>query len=169
MDRIAGPISYAPPPLEDVFSRRLTAFGADMAIVTVLFLLSCIPVFFVGLLTMGLGFVLYTFLFQAVAVLYGAFTLGGPWSATFGMRMTNLEMRTIDGAKPSVMLAGLHVVTFWMSIITLTPLILLVGLLDERKRLLHDMLIGVTVTRAGRASRTAGGASRAERAEIATL
>jgi uncharacterized RDD family membrane protein YckC len=39
----------------------------------------------------------------------------------------------------------LHAVVYWLSISFLTPLILLVAFFNERKRLLHDMLVGTIV------------------------
>jgi uncharacterized RDD family membrane protein YckC len=43
------------------------------------------------------------------------------------------------------LLAALHVVFFWVLVTALTPLILLVGLFNHRKRLLHDFLTGTLV------------------------
>ncbi len=42
-------------------------------------------------------------------------------------------------------LAGIHVILYWASISLLTPFILLIALFSNRKRLLHDMLIGAVV------------------------
>jgi uncharacterized RDD family membrane protein YckC len=38
-----------------------------------------------------------------------------------------------------------HAVVFWVSVSVLTPFVLLVGLFNDRRRLLHDMLIGTVV------------------------
>ncbi len=43
------------------------------------------------------------------------------------------------------MLGAVHAVVFWVSVSVLTPFVLLVGLFNDRRRLLHDMLIGTVV------------------------
>ena len=39
----------------------------------------------------------------------------------------------------------MHAVVFWVSVSFLTPLILLVGLFNGRRRLLHDILLGTII------------------------
>jgi uncharacterized RDD family membrane protein YckC len=38
-----------------------------------------------------------------------------------------------------------HPIIYWVSVSVLTPLVLVVGLLNPRRRLLHDMLVGVVI------------------------
>jgi uncharacterized RDD family membrane protein YckC len=42
-------------------------------------------------------------------------------------------------------LGAVHAIVFWVTTSVLTPLVLLVGLLNERRRLLHDFLLGTVV------------------------
>jgi len=42
-------------------------------------------------------------------------------------------------------LGAMHAVLFWVSISFLTPLIVLVGLFNGRRRLLHDIILGTVV------------------------
>jgi uncharacterized RDD family membrane protein YckC len=133
--------------------RRTMAFVVDVSMVGMLFMIAAFAVFFLGLVTLGLGWMLYLVLWQAVALLYTAFTLGGPSSATPGMRMMGLEMRLWYGAKAYPLLAAAHVIAFWLSISFLTPLVLVVSLLNERKRLLHDIVLGTVVVNAGAITR----------------
>ena len=42
-------------------------------------------------------------------------------------------------------LGAAHAIVYWIMVSFLTPLILLVGLFNERRRLLHDMLVGSVV------------------------
>jgi len=42
-------------------------------------------------------------------------------------------------------LGATHAVLFWVSISFLTPLVLLVGLFNGRRRLLHDIVLGTVV------------------------
>lgn len=134
---------------EGVRWRRAMAFVVDVAMVGTLFMIAAFAVFFLGLLTLGLGWMLYLILWQAVALLYTAFTLGGPSSATPGMKLMGLEMRLWYGAKVYPLLAAVHVIAFWLSISLLTPFVLLVSLINERKRLLHDIVLGTVVVNAG--------------------
>jgi uncharacterized RDD family membrane protein YckC len=72
-------------------------------------------------------------------------TFGSAASATIGMRVMDLEMRTWYGAPAYFVLGAVHAIVFWVTMSFLTPLILLVGLFNERRRLLHDMLVGTVV------------------------
>jgi len=50
-------------------------------------------------------------------------------------------------------LGSVHAIAYWVTVSFLTPLVLLVTLVDDRKRLLHDMLVGtVVINNAARAS-----------------
>jgi len=79
------------------------------------------------------------------AVCYYGFTLGSPASATIGMRVMDLEMRTWYGSPAYFVLGAVHAVVFWASVSILTPFILLVAFFNDRHRLLHDMLVGTVV------------------------
>ncbi|MEZ5839931.1 MAG: RDD family protein [Hyphomicrobiales bacterium] len=130
---------------EGVRTRRFTAFLIDAAIILALTLLVGILVFFLGVLTLGFGWLLYGGIFPAVALIYTAMTAGGPNSATIGMRTMGLELRTWYGAKMYHLLAAMHALVFYFSISMLTPAVLLVCLFNGRKRCLHDMLMGTIV------------------------
>jgi uncharacterized RDD family membrane protein YckC len=101
-----------------------------------------------GLVTFGLGWALF-FLFYPIGVIWALFyyglTLGGSHSATIGMRVMDIEMRTWYGAPAYFVLGAVHAVIFWISVSVLTPLILLVGFFNDRRRLLHDILLGAVV------------------------
>ena len=69
------------------------------------------------------------------------------------MRMVDLEMRTWYGAPCYFVLGAVHAIGYWLSVTFLTPLILLVPLFNDRRRLLHDMLVGtIVINNAARAS-----------------
>jgi uncharacterized RDD family membrane protein YckC len=99
-------------------------------------------IFFLGVVTLGLAWLLYGMVFPAVAILYSGATLGGDRAATWGMRLTGLTCRLWHGAKPGFVIAAAHVVFLYVSITFLTPLVLLVGLFTRRKQLLHDLALG---------------------------
>src|SRR5690349_3988676 len=79
------------------------------------------------------------------AICYYGFTLGSAASATVGMRAMDLEMRTWYGSPCYFVLGAVHAIVFWITVSFLTPLVLLVGFFNARKRLLHDMLVGTIV------------------------
>jgi len=54
-------------------------------------------------------------------------------------------MRTWYGEKPYFLLGASHAVLYWVSVSILSPLVLLVGLFNGRRRLLHDMVLGTVV------------------------
>jgi uncharacterized RDD family membrane protein YckC len=133
---------------EGVLPRRLVAFAIDVVIILVPVALAAVLIFFFGLLTLFLGWALFSLLYPGTivwALIYIGMTLGSPASATIGMRIMDLEMRTWYGAPAYFVLGAVHAVAFWITLSVLTPLVLVVGLLNERRRLLHDILIGTVV------------------------
>jgi uncharacterized RDD family membrane protein YckC len=60
----------------------------------------------------------------------------------------DLEMRTRYGASGYFVLGAMHAVLFWVSVSLLSPLVVLVGLFNGRRRLLHDILLGTVVINA---------------------
>ena len=133
---------------EGVLARRMIAFLIDLVIITIPIILACIFIFLFGLITFGLG---WGFFFLVVpgsviwALAYCGATMGGPASATVGMRAADIEVRTWYGEPCYFLLGAVHAVAFWVTTSALTPLVLLVGLLNERRRLLHDFLLGTVV------------------------
>ncbi|MCC2609275.1 RDD family protein [Neorhizobium sp. Rsf11] len=130
-----------------VLSRRVFAFVIDYLIILLLCIPAAVVVFFLGIITLGLGFMLYPALFVIVALLYFGLTLGGPNQASPGMRAMGVAMARLDGRRMDFLTAVAHTVIFWIINSVLTPLILLVGLFTERSRLVHDMLLGTVIIR----------------------
>ena len=133
---------------EGVLARRVVAFFIDVLMIGVplLFLAMFILVF--GLFTLGFGWFLFFFYGPLVvlwALAYYGMTLGSAASATIGMRMVGLEMRTWYGSPSYFVLGATHGLFFWLSVSFLTPFILLLALFNDRKRLLHDMVLGAIV------------------------
>jgi uncharacterized RDD family membrane protein YckC len=135
---------------DGVRTRRVFAFFIDYLIVALLMIPFAILVAILGVLTLGLGWMLFGILFPAVALIYIWNTLGGPKQATVGMRMMDIRLDRLDGQKVDGMLAVIHSVLFWAANAILTPLVLLVTLFSDRKRALHDLLLGTVVTRTDR-------------------
>jgi uncharacterized RDD family membrane protein YckC len=133
---------------EDVLPRRVMAFLLDLVILAIPILLVAMFIVLFGFVTLGLGFFLFALFWPAAviwALCYYAVTLGSPASATIGMRVMDLELRTWYGAPAYSLLGAVHAVVFWITVSALTPLVLLVALVNERRRTLHDILVGTIV------------------------
>jgi uncharacterized RDD family membrane protein YckC len=133
---------------EGVLARRIVAFIIDVIIIAVPLIAAAAFIFVFGLVTFGLGWLLF-WLLSPISVVwalaYYGFTLGGPASATIGMRAMEIEMRTWYGAPAYFVLGAVHAVVFWITVSVLTPFVLLVGFFNARGRLLHDILVGAVL------------------------
>ena len=133
---------------EGVLARRVVAFVIDIIIIAIPLVAASVFIFVFGLVTFGLGWALFWLLSPASviwALVYYGLTLGSPASATIGMRAMELQMRTWYGAPAYFVLGAVHAIVYWISVSVLTPLILLVGFFNARRRLLHDMLVGAVI------------------------
>jgi len=146
------PHAYDPalnPELFDgVVPRRVVAFIIDLIIVGIPVLVAAVFIFVVGIVTFGIGWLLFWLLSPATviwALIYYGSTFGSARSATIGMRVMDLEMRTWYGAPAYFLLGAVHAIVFWITVSVLTPLVLVVAFFNERSRLLHDMLVGTVV------------------------
>jgi uncharacterized RDD family membrane protein YckC len=131
-----------------VLTRRAIAFLIDLVVLSIPVVLAVLFIAVFGLITLGLGWALYWLVSPAsviwALVYYGA-SLGGPHSATIGMRVMDLEMRTWYGAPSYFLLGAMHAVLFWILVSVLSPFVLLIGFFNGRRRLLHDMVLGTVV------------------------
>jgi uncharacterized RDD family membrane protein YckC len=137
----------SPELFDGVLARRVIAFFIDVFILAVPVVLLSMFILVFGLITFGFGWLLFWLLSPLTviwAILYYGVTLGSR-SATIGMRVMDLEMRTWYGAPVYFLLGAMHAILYWVTVSFLTPFVLLVGLLNSRHRLLHDMLLGVVV------------------------
>ena len=145
----ASPLVYplAPMParlLAGVRRRRMVAILLDLVLVS---LLSFGLFFLLGLLTLGLAWLVLPPLFPLVAFFYNGLTISGWRRATPGMMAMDLEMRLTDGAPVPFLHAAVHAVLYYLS--WSFPPIFLMSLLTSDKRCLHDILAGVIVIRRG--------------------
>ncbi|WP_316237438.1 RDD family protein [Bradyrhizobium sp. SZCCHNR1015] len=148
----ARPHAYDPYQQPELFrgvlTRRMIAFLVDLLVLSVPVILAVIFIAVFGLVTLGLGWALFWLVSPASviwAIVYYGATIGGPSSATIGMRVMDLELRTWYGAPGYFVLGAVHAVCFWISVSVLSPLVLLIGLFNGRRRLLHDFVLGTVV------------------------
>jgi uncharacterized RDD family membrane protein YckC len=133
---------------EGVLARRCIAFLIDVTIITIPVIFAAIFILIIGLITLGLGWALFWLLSPAAviwAIAYYGMTFGSAASATIGMRVMDIEMRTWYGAPCYFVLGAVHAVVYWITVSFLTPLVLLVPFFNHRRRLLHDILVGTVV------------------------
>lgn len=133
---------------EGVLARRVVAFLIDFIVIALPLVGAAMFIFAFGIVTLGLGWALYWLLSPASviwAICYFGFTLGGPRSATVGMRVMDLELRTWYGAPGYFVLGAVHAIAFWFTVSFFTPFVLLVCFFNRRRRLLHDMLLGTII------------------------
>lgn len=135
---------------EGVLSRRIMAFIIDYMLVALMMIPLAILILVLGIVTLGLGWALFSILFPAVVLIYVWTTLGGAKQATPGMRAMNIRLERLDGERVDGLLAVVHTVLFWAGNVLLTPLILLATLFLSRKRTVHDLLLGTVVVRTDR-------------------
>ena len=131
-----------------VLGRRFFAFLIDLVVLGIPIILGVIFIALFGLLTLGFGWMLFWLVspLSAVwAILYYGLSLGGPHSATVGMRVMDLQLRTFTGEPGYFILGAAHAVLYWISVSVLTPFIVLVGLFNRRKQLLHDLVLGTVI------------------------
>lgn len=149
----AGELAYDPAVhperYEGVRTRRVFAFLVDAAVALFLMVVAFFVIGVLGIFTLGLAWLLIPAIWPVVAILYAVLTLGGPYSATPGMRFMGIKIVTVRGMPVDYGLALLHALGFWFSVSILTPLILLVALFTARKQLLHDLVLGTVAVRAG--------------------
>lgn len=151
-DGAAQPHAYDPYMYPELFrgvaTRRVFAFLIDMVVISVPVILGYIFIAVFGVVTLGLGWALFWLAWPASviwAIVYYGACIGGPSSATIGMRVMDLELRTWYGAPGYFVLGATHAVLFWVTVSFLSPFVVLVGLFNGRRRLLHDFVLGTVV------------------------
>src|SRR5207245_11176975 len=120
----------------------------EIVVLAIPVILACLFRSVFGIVTLCLGWMLFWLVSPASiiwALIYYGASLGGPHSATLGMRVMDLELRTWYGAPRYFVLGAMHAVLFWISVSVLSPLVLVVGLYNGRRRRLHDILLGPVV------------------------
>lgn len=132
---------------EGVRTRRIFGFLIDVVVLSILFTIAFFGVGLLGFLTFGLGWLLFPILSALVGLAYIGLTMGGPKSATPGMQAMGVEMRLWHGGPMYGLLAIVHALAFYFSLGTgiLWAVLLGTSLFSDRKRCLHDIVLGTVV------------------------
>jgi uncharacterized RDD family membrane protein YckC len=150
-------MDYRPYPLdtratEGVIARRFWAYLIDLLVIALWVVLISIGIFFLGLITLGLGWGLFFALplTALIFIVYNAVTIGGASQATVGMR--TMGLRVIDphtGRGVSMLSAAVHALFFYVAISTflLWAADVLVGFVRDDRRFIRDLLTGMMIVR----------------------
>jgi len=123
------------------------AYLVDLLVLLLIFILFKIAFGLLTIVSFGLLSPLLVLVGAAIPAAYHTLTIGGPASATPGMRLLGVEVRVWNGGKPGYLQALLHTVVFYVSTGFTGGLILLWALFNNRRRCLHDLLCGTVVVR----------------------
>jgi len=136
-----------PEAYEGVLPRRVFAYFVDLCVIGVLAVLFWIAFVVLWVLSLGLLGPVLWLLFGLIPLAYHTLLLSGPRSATIGMRLFDLELRSVTGERPGFLQALVQTALFYITVGATCSLILLVALLNRHKRTLHDLLAGTVMVR----------------------
>lgn len=142
VDPFADPAQF-----EGVLWRRCLAYVVDLAVLAGLLTIYWIALAVLTVATLGIITPLLVVVAAAIPVAYHTLTIGGPGSATLGMRAFGLQVKIWNGGKPGYIQALLHTAVFYVTTSFTGGLILLWPLFSNRRRCLHDQLCGTMVVR----------------------
>jgi uncharacterized RDD family membrane protein YckC len=141
-DPAAVPEAY-----DGVLWRRTLAYFVDLCCIGVLAVLFWVVFAVLWVLSFGLLGPVLWFLFGLIPLAYHTLLLSGRCSATIGMRLFDLELRSVTGERPGFLQALAQTALFYLTVGATCSLILLFALLNRHKRTLHDVLAGTVMVR----------------------
>ena len=136
----------APEYYRGILVRRVFAYWVDLLCIGLLVALAWIALWVLAIASFGLLSPLLLIL-GLIPVLYHTLTIGGPESATPGMRVPGVEVRSWTGERPTYLQAFVQTILFYATVYPTWSLVLLVSLFNPRRRTLHDILAGTLVIR----------------------
>jgi uncharacterized RDD family membrane protein YckC len=125
--------------------KRVVAYIVDVFVIAIFAAAVAVIAFVPVVLTLGMLKPFVVGVIALVPLSYHTLLIGGDRSATFGMRLLGVEVRTMDGAKPGYVVALIQTILFYVTISLTTWLILLVALFNGKRRTLHDFLCGTVI------------------------
>lgn len=141
-DPVALPQAY-----EGVLWRRTLAYFVDLCVIGVIAVFCWIVFAVLWVLSFGLLGPVLWFLFGLIPLAYHTLLLSGPRSATVGMRLFDVELRSVTGERPGFLQALIQTALFYITVGATCSLVLLLALFNRHKRTLHDMLARTVVVR----------------------
>lgn len=132
---------------EGVLWRRAFAYLIDLCCIGLIAIFAWIVFAVLWVLSFGMLGPALWFLFGLIPLAYHTLLVSGRHSATFGMRVFDLQLRSWTGERPVFLQALAHTVVFYLTAYGTGFLILLFVLINRRKRTLHDVLAGTLMVR----------------------
>ena len=128
---------------DGVPARRVVAFLIDLVVVLALDAVIVAVLAVVGVVTLGLGWLLIGPAVLASGFLY-RWAMLSAISATVGMVLTGIEIRGPEGRRLDQRQALLHTGAFYLTMLSVVVLLvsMIVSLASPRGQMLHDLLIG---------------------------
>lgn len=139
--------TFNPDDYESIRLRRVFAYAIDVLCIAVISIAATIAATLIGVITFGVLTPLLVLILAAIPILYHTLLVGGPGSATIGMRFMNVRMERMNGDAPDYLIALIHAALFYFTMAATSSLILLVSLFNPRGRLLHDYLVDTVIRR----------------------
>ncbi|MCC7046918.1 MAG: RDD family protein [Alphaproteobacteria bacterium] len=128
--------------------RRVAAYLTDLIVLVPLGFAVNVVFGTLTILSFGLLAHVWVAAVAAVPLVYHTLTIGGRHASTWGMRLFDVEMRSWTGERPEYFQALLTTLLFYASVAVTGGLILLLGILNRRRRLAHDLFSGMVAVRA---------------------
>ncbi len=126
--------------------RRVFAYWVDLLLIGLLVASAWVALWMLTIISFGLFSPLLLML-GLIPIFYHTLTIGGPRSATPGMSLTGVEVRSWTGERPNYLQAFVQTILFYVTVYPTWSLVLLIALFNERRRTLHDILAGTLVIR----------------------
>jgi len=130
-----------------VIWRRMLAYGTDLLIIGTLVGLAWLVVLPLIVVSFGLLMAPLAFALGLIPAAYHTLLIGGSGSATWGQRLFGLEVRSLDGGRPSYLQALILTILFYVSIGLTGGLILALIPFTRYRQGVHDLIANIVVLR----------------------
>jgi uncharacterized RDD family membrane protein YckC len=136
---------------EGTLGRRFWAYLIDIVVIAVITCVLWVLIGILGVLTLGLGWLLFGLL-PFTAIVYNAITISGPSQGTMGMRAAGLRvLDATTGGRVSFIAAAVHALLFYVFLSSAGLLLaadILFGFMRADRRMGRDIITNVTFVRA---------------------
>ena len=142
--------SIDPRATEGTLGRRFFGYLIDIVVIAVITLVLSVVIGILGVITLGLGWLLFSLL-PLTAIVYNAITVSGSAQGTYGMRMTGVRvLDATTGGRVSFIAAAVHALLFYVAVGSAALLWIAdvaFGLFRDDRRLARDLLTNVVFVR----------------------
>lgn len=129
----------------NIVLRRFMAWLLDTILITSVMAAVFVVLLLSKVVTFGLMSIPLSFGFFLVPLIYYAVFLGGELGATPAMRVVGLELKTWNDGRPDYAQVVLRTIVHYLSVLFLSPLVLIVMLFNQRRMAVHDYLSGTVM------------------------